>query len=170
MEAESRVHRCQKCNKSYKTSSSLASHRYRVHPYAKSSSSSNSGAENTDDQCSLPPENSPVHDPHAIVNHDVSIKNLKSAVYQLRDFYEEMEQTIDKHDKALKHFQKLMVSNDEMKATPSTRRNTNKLSNRFSDSDNEEATDMESDSASVCDSPRSKRKNTDSARNKFFGL
>ena len=161
-------HRCQKCNKSYKTSSSLASHRSRAHPYVSSLSSSNSEMEKSDDERSITLKTSLIHDPHITDTHDVSIKNLQAAIYQLRELYEEMEWTISKHEKALRQIQTHKIDNEEMNAITSTQRD--KLSDRFSGSENEVVTDMDSDSASVYDNPRSKDKNTNSARKKFYGL
>ncbi len=34
-------------------------------------------------------------------NYDVSIKNLQSAIYQLRHLYEDLEQIVDQHDNLL---------------------------------------------------------------------
>ena len=168
MESKSQDHRCQKCNKSYKTSSSLASHRYRAHPYASSLSSSNSEVKNSDDERSITLNTSHIHDPDIIETHDVSIKNLQAAIYQLREFYEEMEWTISKHEKALRQIQAYMIDNEEINAVTSTQWNTGKLSDGFSGPENEVVTD--SDSSSVYDSSISKGKNANSNRKKFYGL
>ncbi len=153
-----------KCDTIYKTASSLASHRYRNHPH---SSSVASPEERSDVQFS-PSKNSV---DITMSTHDVSIKNLQSAIHQLRGLYEDLELIVDQHDKSLDWMKteigdKELISGGDRNDTSKTQQHQDVSSDSSSGSDSDEI----SESANNSVSPNRRRNNATPIKRRLIGL
>ena len=97
MEKELRSYKCGQCGKNYKSSASLASHRYRTHPKVSDSSSVVSQSS------SVASSNlSQEYDETLAEDHHITMDNIRSAIYELRDVFEKIESRVIKNEESVK--------------------------------------------------------------------
>ena len=99
MEAGKSSYKCQTCGKNYKSSASLASHRYRTHPRISDSSSIVSQSSPS----SVSEHNENVEN---TMDYQTTIDNIRSAIYQLRDVFDDLESKVLTNEESIKHMMK----------------------------------------------------------------
>ena len=108
MEKELRSYKCGQCGKNYKSSASLASHRYRTHPKVSDSSSIVSQSSSV---ASL--NLSQEYDETLAENHQITVNNIRSAIYELRDAFEKIESRVIKNEESVKRIFKQLSQQTE---------------------------------------------------------
>ena len=97
MEKELRSYKCGQCGKNYKSSASLASHRYRTHPKDSDSSSIVSQSSSV-----VSSYLSQEYDETLAEDHHITVDNIRSAIYELRDVFEKIESRVIKNEESVK--------------------------------------------------------------------
>ena len=100
-----RLYQCRQCEKTYKTSASLASHRYRVHPQTSDNSSVFSELSSVSTRSYSYPENSEKAENLSDDFH-TTIENIRSAIYELRDVFDDLESKVSKNEKSIAQIMK----------------------------------------------------------------
>ena len=108
MENELRSYKCRQCGKNYKSSASLASHRYRTHPKVSDSSSIVSQSS------SVASSNlSQEYDEILAEDHHITVNNIRLAIYELRDAFEKIESRVIKNEESVKQIFKQLSQQTE---------------------------------------------------------
>ena len=106
-----RPYKCRQCEKTYKTSASLASHRYRVHPQTSDNSSVISELSSVSTGYSYPETENCGKVENLSDDFHTTIENIRSAIYELRDVFDDLESKVSKNEKSIAQIMKKLSEN-----------------------------------------------------------